>query len=180
MSGQKKKQATGSAEPAVVARKTPSEIASERRVFWQNVVQQTLSSLSLAAVDRPEVLDGRVAVLTRGGERIPIHAVHPVFACSVRTGDARMRALALSVQCTVFRIETPTGETFTLPLEEIRAVHTISDELMQQIQEQAELAAGELINQEEGEDAAAPFGFAAFTSMAKQRHGEQDAPTDDE
>lgn len=155
--------------------RSPRDVACERSVFWQNIVQQTLASLPFAAAQQPELLDGRVAVLTKGGERIPIRSVHPVFACSVRSDNARERSLSLAVQCTIFRIETPSGEAFTLPLEEIRAIHTISDDLMKQIQEQAEQTAGDLADQASGKSDR-PFGFAAFTSLAKQADEESEPP----
>lgn len=161
--------------PAPPLRRSAQDIEAERRLFWRNLVQQTLTSLPLVASSKPELLDGRVAILTRGGERIPIRAVHPLLACSVNTaGDPAARALSLSVQCTVFRVETPSGEAFTLPLHEIRAIHTLSDELMRELQQQAEKAADQAAQQE----GAVPFGFAAFTSLARQRRDEQAPPAD--
>jgi len=112
-------------------------------------------------------LDGRMAVLTKGGERIPIADVRPMLACSVPGTDAE-RALSIDVQCTIFQIVAPSGEVFTLPLHEIRAIHAISEELMQKLQEASrnqDAAAGR-----SGDDPdTKPFGFAAFTSMAQNQ-----------
>lgn len=117
---------------------------TSRETFWHNVVREMLMGLSVVSlrrgrglppgrterIDTPtgsmetptdesdDVLDGRVAVITAFGQRIPIVEVHPLFACSV-TGDESARSLSSDVQCTVFRIRTPTGETFTLPLHEL-------------------------------------------------------------
>lgn len=114
-------------------------------------------------------LDGRVAVLTRGGERIPIADVRPMLACSVPGTDAE-RALSIDVQCTIFQIVAPSGEVFTLPLQEIRALHAISEELMDRLKSAAR-------RQDEGagrsgdDPDSKPFGFAAFTSLAQRRRG---------
>lgn len=140
-----------------------------RELFWHNVVRELLTSLSMLAAraaSRPEgtpdsaadILDGRLAVLTKGGERIPIANVAPLFACGV-PGTEAQRNLSIAVECTVFQITAPSGEQFTLPLHEIRGIHALTDELMKQLQEeaQAQSAAG----------LAEPFGFAAFTSLAR-------------
>lgn len=188
-----------------------------RDLFWQNVVQEMLTSLAVMADRRrsqiiaelhtrqgqlqiegatittapdlvpraspeggaeeddadelgpgahPEMpLDGRMAVLTKGGERIPIADVRPMLACSVPGTEAE-RALSIDVQCTIFQIVAPSGEVFTLPLSEIRAIHAISEGLMQKLQEasrEQDAAAGRA-----GDDPdAKPFGFAAFTSLAQ-------------
>ncbi len=129
-----------------------------RSVFWQNVVRELLVGLPALAARHPQMMDGRIAVLTRAGERIPIGGVEPLFPCSVSSPETMQ--LCMAVQCTVFNIRTPTGEVFTLPLEEIRGVHTLTEDLIRQIEQAAKQVAGE--------DADEPFGFAAFTSLAKQ------------
>lgn len=129
-----------------------------RHVFWQNVVQQMLTAFPLRAGKNPDLADGRVAVLTRAGERIPIKRVQPLFACSVPSAPSD-RALSLAVQCTVFEIHTPDGEIFTLPLEQIRGVHVLTEDLLKQLQ---------AIN-DTPDGADEPFGYAAFTSLARQQ-----------
>jgi hypothetical protein len=157
-------------------------------LFWQNVMRQILTSLSvewlnrnqhaaLAAVSAqanpppatlalPENLfDGRLGILTHGGERIPIASVSPVLACGVQTTDAA-RMLSIAVECTVFEVRTPTGEVFTLPLAEMRGFHSLTPELMQALEEAARREADPEDKQAQ-EGPGAPFGFAAFTSMER-------------
>ncbi len=142
-------------------------VRATRELFWNNVVREILTSLSaLEAEHRGEqggdqVFDGRLAVITTLGQRIPIRSVYPLFACGV-SGSPVERALSMEVECTVFQIETPSGEVFTLPLHEIRAVHAVSAELMEQIKQ----AAGDVAEADEGQ---MPFGFAAFTALAKSQ-----------
>lgn len=147
-----------------------------RELYWQHVVAQMLSTLSvvsLAPRDDPsaprdtaephELLDGRFAVITQQGMRIPIAEVHPLFACSVH-GTAEDRSLSSEVQCTIFRIRTPNGETYTLPLQEIRGIHALSSEMLQELEDEAER------RQRRGtSDPSSPFGFAAYTSLARRR-----------
>jgi len=159
-------------------RSSAQDIAMTRELFWNNVIREMLSTLSTASamgpapngipgVDRPshpaDVLDGRLAIVTTLGNRIAIASVTPLFACGV-PGSAADRALSMDVECTVFEVRTPKGEVFTLPLHEIRAFHALTDELMQHLRqsatEQAEAAKHD--NDE-------PFGFAAFTSLARTR-----------
>jgi hypothetical protein len=109
---------------------------------------------------QPELFDGRIAILTRGGERIPVAEVTPMFACGV-PGSAAERAASIAVECTVFRIRTPGGEVFTLPLAEIRGLHALTPELMEELEQEARRAA------EEGTDAGKPFGLAAFRSLTR-------------
>lgn len=146
-------------------------VASARELFWQNVMREMLTSLSVlsASKDRkatdasgnplhPDMFDGRLAIFTTLGQRIPIAAVAPLFACGIQTSDAD-KALSMAVECTVFQIHTPGGEVFTLPLHEIRAFHSLSEELIEQIK-----------NASGGDDQAGqqePFGFAAYTSLAR-------------
>ena len=85
----------------------------------------------------------------------------PVFACSV-AGSPQDRVRSADVQCTVFRITTPTGETFTLPLSQIAMIHSLSDALINRLEAAAEAQAAAL---EAQEDEKLPFGFAAYTSL---------------
>lgn len=157
---------------------TPADIFHTRELFWNNVIREILSTLATASAmgspppgepgkDRPahpsDVLDGRLAVITKEGARIPIAAVMPLFACGV-PGSETDRVLSMDVECTVFQIRTPTGEVFTLPLHEVRSFHALTDELMERLRDAARAQAknDEPVSQE-------PFGFAAFTSLARAR-----------
>lgn len=133
-----------------------------RTVFWQNVVREMLVALPGLASRHPQIMDGRIALLTRGGERIPVAGVEPLFPCSIAAPETIQ--LCMAVQCTVFNILTPTGEVFTLPLEEIRSIHTLTDELIREIERAVESGSDE--------GGSEPFGFAAFTSLARQAKGE--------
>lgn len=163
-----------------------------REMFWQNVTREMLTSLAMQRArlvaqaeayrkdqvgqgkDDPGPIkevpgfDGRIAVVTRHGDRVPISDIMPLFACSIG-GNAHTRALSEDVQCTVFQIRTPSGEVYTFPVHEIRGVHALSEEAMRAMKEEAE-------GKDSGEGGA-PFGFAAFTSLSrelesKQREGE--------
>lgn len=142
----------------------PAQLTALRDIFWQNVVREMLSGLMVAAGKRPELLDGRFAVLTRAGERIPIAQVTPVFGYSVRGSRSDQQA-SLAVQMTVFRIATPEGEVFTLPVPEVRGFHELTPELLSRIQ-QAEAEADEAAGEKEDADEH-PFGFAAFKALPK-------------
>ena len=123
--------------------KTPAPIRHSdpvalRELYWQNVVAQMLSTLSVFSITEPpedkpedeetiepnEMLDGRFAVVTTTGTRIPIAEVNPLFACSINSAPAEVRQLAHDVQCSIFRIRTPTGEMYTLPIQAFAAGHT--------------------------------------------------------
>jgi hypothetical protein len=168
-----------------------------RELFWQNVMREMLTSLSVLSMQRndaappieappaaaadnpgdqgdpptgaiqptegfdPALFDGRLAIVTRAGERIPIAAVFPLFACGISTPGSR--SLSAAVECTVFQIRTPDGHVFTLPLHEIRCFHAMSEEIMQRM----EAAARRRAARREADNEAPPFGFAAFTSMAR-------------
>lgn len=128
-----------------------------RQLFWENVLRDMLTGLSVQMGSHPELFDGRIAVLTHSGERIPIARVFPMFACSV---PGIGQGLSTAVQCTVFQIFTPSGEVFTLPLQEIRGLHTFTPELLRKMQEGANrLGPG---------DEDRPFGFAAFRQLAEE------------
>lgn len=126
-----------------------------------------LTGLAMAQESKPELFDGRYAILTHAGERIPIAAVTPMFAMSV-PGTAADRETSQFVQCTVFRIATPDGELFTLPLHEIRALHSITPELLDQLQS----ARGASADEPDTDEPPRPFGLAAFAALPKPGPGE--------
>jgi hypothetical protein len=140
-----------------------------RELFWHNVVREMLTSLSMMQMQgaKPELFDGRIQVLTRGGERIPIGVVFPLFACSI-PGVGKEHEASMAVECTVFRIQTPDGEVFTLPVHEIRALASLTEELIKQL-EQASMS-----RTRPDSEAPGPFGFAAFVpgSDSVQKSGE--------
>lgn len=175
-----------------------------RELFWQNVIREMLTSLSMASMqidarhkaeeispgsviidtpdgtitqglgtdeddgdieDEDDLFDGRLAVITSLGNRIPIADVHPLFACGI-TGNDDERSLATAVECTVFQIRTPPGEVYTLPLSEIRGFHSLSPELVERLQRQAEAQLNHLSGGPDEENQQ-PFGFAAFTSLSR-------------
>jgi len=124
-----------------------------------------------AEIEEASLFDGRLAVITTLGNRIPIADVHPLFACGV-THNSDARSLATAVECTVFQIRTPPGEVFTLPLSEIRGFHSLSPELIEKLQRQAEAQLNHMSGGPDEENQQ-PFGFAAFTSLA-QANAESD------
>jgi hypothetical protein len=157
----------GSAANAVASH--ASSIGSQQTVhlrdlFWNNVVRDMLNGLAVLHDTQPELFDGRFGILTRQGERIPIAQVYPLFACSI-PGTQVERDVSAAVQCTVFRVTTPEGEVFTLPVQEIRAIHTMTPELIGKLQAMAEQEAEG--DEESGGDDAKPFGLAAFTALPK-------------
>lgn len=139
------------------------QLGALRELFWHNIVREILGGLIAVSAKRPELLDGRFAVLTHGGERIPIAQVTPLFGFTVRGNEAERRTSA-AIQMTVFRIATPDGEVFTLPVTEIRAFHELTPELLsrlQQVESDEARAAGE------DNSESRPFGFAAFQALPK-------------
>jgi hypothetical protein len=140
----------------------PDQYVALRDLFWHNVVREMLAGLMVVAEKKPELMDGRFAILTRGGERIAIAQVTPVFGMSVR-GSQETEEVSAAVQMTVFRVATPDGEMFTLPVHEIRGFHELTPELLARLQqaEAMEEAAAK------GEDAVdkPPFGLAAFQAL---------------
>lgn len=156
---------TGAAETRAESRPaaaSAAQVAALRDVFWNNVVRDMLNGLAVLCQQQPELFDGRFSVLTHGGERIPIAQVFPIFACSI-PGAGPDHDASVAVQCTVFRILTPGGEVFTLPVHEVRAMHSMTPELIQRLQTAAE---DDEIEQE-GPATTGPFGLAAFTSLPK-------------
>ena len=150
-----------------------------RDVFWQNVCREILMGLAAAAAESAgrtgtgpsdaqmsssptsELFDGRMAVMTASGQRIPIADVYPVFAYSM-LGDDDCRSRSNDIQCTVFRITTPAGENFTLPISQIISVHSLSQSLIEKMEQAQELLEGP-----GDEDDRVPFGFGAYTSLAR-------------
>lgn len=201
----------------------PRQVTAMRELFWQNVIREMLTSLSMICALRPspasiaipdedeshdqstldpapvetsftstntdidppiettthlsaaptsdpdrtsfdqELFDGRLAIITRRGERIPIADVFPLFACGIET--PRERVMSLALECTVFQIRTPLGEVYTLPLHEIATFHALSPEMMRRLSAMArkrqEAETGQSGVQQ-------PFGFAAFTSTSRE------------
>lgn len=155
-------------------------VQARRDLFWSNVVRDSLMALASAAASssarlkptptaaqhstKPvdELFDGRMGIITTLGQRIPIADIFPVFACS-STGSLADRERSTDVQCTVFRITTPTGETYTLPVSQIIGIHSLSEDLIKQLE-----AASEDL-QEDGPESQhrLPFGFAAYTSLSE-------------
>lgn len=159
------------AAPAQIPPVAMKDALAAREFFWSNVVREVLVSLASASMSSttPEpgqstpqstaasqIFDGRVAIITKDGTRIGIAGITPVFAA----GSSKDRSLSMLVECTVFQIRTPEGEVWTLPLHEIAAVHSISEELLAELRQAGASANGT-------PDNAQPFGFAAFTSMAR-------------
>ncbi len=207
---------TTASGPAELAPRHHRHVGELRELFWQNVIREMLTSLSMLSmkmeaqagaqkmadsqviIDTPEgtitqggqaetdeedededesgeesLFDGRLAVITTLGNRIPIADVHPLFACGV-TNNADDRSLATAVECTVFQIRTPPGEVYTLPLSEIRGFHSLSSELVERLQRQAEAQLNHMTGGPDEENQQ-PFGFAAFTSLAKADSDKGDA-----
>ena len=178
------------ADPALVPLgHTAREVIAARELFWNNVIREILTSLSVmcsmrpaappsdeAAADAhargtlapppdangydPTLFDGRLAVVTRGGERVAISDVYPLFACGVN--NPHDRGLAVALECTVFQIRTPDGHIFTLPLEEIRAFHALTPEFLAKLARVTRRKRGP-----KDQDEQMPFGFAAFTSLVQ-------------
>ncbi len=152
------------------------DVVMARELFWNNVIREILTALSTLVVASTDAaaegvalnpdgtqpsdpLDGRLAIVTTAGERIPIAEVYPLFACGI-PGSESERALSVAVECTVFQVGTPAGEVYTLPLHEIRGFHALTQDLMNEISQAASGA-----NSGSGE----PFGFAAFTELSRSR-----------
>ncbi len=174
--GAKRKAIVAPREPDAPEARTLADVAQAREIFWQNVMREMLTSLAMESAMRPapserenpangddggDMLDGRLAVITAQGQRIPIAAVIPLLACSISSSQ-RDRLLSTDLQCSVYQIATPAGEVYTLPLHEIRGFHALSEELMQQLEQAA-------VDQGTREKPAMPFGFEAFTSVARSR-----------
>ncbi len=136
-------------------------LADTRTLYWQNVVREMLNDLSIMCQVRPDLFDGRFGIVTNQGVRVGIKSIFPLFACSI-PGTSWEREASVAVQCTVFRIATPDGEIYTLPVHEVAAVHSMTPELIEQLSKAEQEAEGE---PEEIEKR--PFGLAAFTALPK-------------
>lgn len=173
-----------------------SHAAELREAFWHDMCREILTTLSAEGLRRrekspgmelpgggqlvssvtmpdpePELFDGRMAVLTHGGERIAIGEVYPMLACGI-SGDEADRAVSQAVECSIFQILTPAGELWTIPVHEIRAFHALTPELMKQIEQ----AGRQNRSRRRGsEDRDMPFGFEAYTSLAKGERDRQEA-----
>ncbi|MFI4882983.1 MAG: hypothetical protein ACIAQU_10405 [Phycisphaerales bacterium JB064] len=118
-----------------------------------------------------ELFDGRMAILTHGGERIPIGEVYPMLACGI-SGDGADKAVSQAVECSIFQVLTPAGELYTIPVHEIRAFHALTPQLMRQIEQ----AGRDNRSRRRGsEDREMPFGFEAYTSLARAERDQQSA-----
>jgi len=144
--------------------------AANRELFWNNVMREMLSALSVMWAKRSDapppageedMFDGRLGIITVTGQRIPIGSVFPLFACGVPQNVADRR-LSMEVEFTVFQIGTPEGQSFTIPLHEIRAFHSLSDTLVETLKKASADAQAPDANGDQ-----MPFGFAAFTSLAR-------------
>lgn len=170
-------------QPATIA---VTRVQARRDVFWQNVCREILMSLAAAAAQSSgrlgtgpsdaesstspvsELFDGRMGVITTLGQRIPIADVTVVFSCSF-PGNELDRSISADVQCTIFRITTPTGETYTLPVSQVIGIHSVSNSLIEQMDDQ-----------NESDDDKVPFGFGAYTSLARSERAQQKATQPDE
>lgn len=126
-----------------------------RTLFWHNVAREMLSSMAAHQAQSGEDFGGRFGIILATGERVGISQVHPLFACGV-PGTESERELSIAVECTVFRVITPEGESLTFPLHEVRAIHALTDELAREIEKAQK-------------PDTTPFGFAAFAAIAAQR-----------
>ncbi len=136
-------------------------VSKTRMLFWNNVVREMLNDLSIMCQTRPELFDGRFGIVTNQGVRVGIKNIFPLFACSI-PGTTWEREASVAVQCTVFRIATPDGEIYTLPVHEIAAVHSMTPELIEQMAKAERESEGE-----EEEKESRPFGLAAFTALPR-------------
>ncbi|MEM8756793.1 MAG: hypothetical protein AAGF47_03315 [Planctomycetota bacterium] len=151
-----------------------AKVAAAKRTRMTSVIDTPEGRVSEIEIepDPPpnELFDGRLAVITTSGTRIPIAGVMPLFACGIDT-STHERALSVAVECTVFQLKTPTGEMYTLPLHEIRGFHALTPELVETLRAQSGVGPGESSEDE-------PFGFAAFTSLAREAEAKaKDGPT---
>lgn len=148
---------------------TTAAIVETRTLFWHNVVREMLNDLSILCQMKPELFDGRFGVVTHQGVRVGIKSIFPLFACSVPgIGESSWeREASIAVQCTVFRIATPDGEIYTLPVHEVAAVHAMTPELIEQ------LAKAEAQTEDGDPKESRPFGLAAFTSLPRLIEPEQ-------
>ncbi|HEX8876342.1 MAG TPA: hypothetical protein VF777_06305 [Phycisphaerales bacterium] len=139
----------------------PRQTKLYREMLWHNVLREMLCALSMEtaqadAQGKTRMLDGRIAVINFRGERIQIAAVRPLISFGVGN-TAQERALSMMLQGSVFQIVTPEGDVYTLPLHEIRGLHALSEGIMNALEQRTA----------EPDQPTQPFGFAAFTSIAR-------------
>lgn len=178
---------------------------SLRRAFWQDMCREILTTLSVEGLRHREqastlelsgggqlvsnvtpepasneeskadpggsLFDGRMAILTHGGERIPIGEVYPMLACGVN-GDPADRVVSQAVECSIFQVLTPAGELYTVPVQEIRAFHALTPELMRKLEQAGR---DNRSRRRSGSDRNMPFGFEAYTSLARAEREQQSA-----
>lgn len=177
------------------------EVGTYREVFWQNVVRDILVELAMLCSLKPRgeakgerkgaekhaerhgedevvydaaLFDGRMGVVLQSGERISIAHVQLLLAAgAVGIED---RAIAMAVDSTVFQITTPEGHLLTVPVQQVRAFHAVSPELMEQLQKRAARASRGPRARRENE--VVPFGFAAFTSLARGESPDGEKPSE--
>ncbi len=150
---------------------SPERLAAVRELFWQNVIREILASLVVLSLrvsakagvptdpgSGEDALDGRMGIITVQGQRIPIARVFPVFSASVGRTPAQV-TLSTILESTVFQVHTPGGEVYTLPVQDIRGFHALTEALMTQLEDHPRT----------GEQGQEPFGFAAFTSLARTK-----------
>lgn len=166
----------------------PGVVQVRRDVFWQNVVREILLGLAAAAAAETgrlsatptgaangadpvsEMFDGRMGLITSLGQRIPIADVVPVFSVS-SPSSPEDRTRSTDVQCTVFRIRTPMGESYTLPVTQIVGFHSLSDALADQLE-----AAAQEMEAIDDDGSRLPFGFAAYTALAHSEAAAKNGP----
>lgn len=148
----------------------PATALAMRQLFWFNVVREMLTAMAVRTSEAQRAaesgampegagapLNGQMSIITRLGARLPVAAVIPMVAANpAARGEAK--ALAMLVQCSVFQIVTTDGEQWILPIHEVASFQAISEQAAADI-ERANLAARD--------DRGEPFGFAAFTSLAR-------------
>lgn len=160
-------------------------VQARRDQFWSNVVRDTLMAMATAAASSSarlsptpsaaqhsiipvaDLFDGRMGIITSLGQRIPIADIFPVFACSA-VGSKEDRSRSADVQCTIFRITTPTGETYTLPISHIIGIHSLSEDLVRQL----EAATEDLQDEDRQGIEGLPFGFGAYTALSRSEEDE--------
>ena len=155
------------------ARATPDRVQAVRELFWQNVIREILASLVMLSLkvsstggattgaDGAErALDGRLGLITANGQRIPIARILPVFSATMGRSPSQITLSAI-LESTVFQVHTPGGEVYTLPIQEVRGFHALTEQLMTELEKNARAGGGA-----DGEE---PFGFAAFTSLSRTR-----------
>lgn len=166
---------SGTVEPARALADLKT-VETARKLFWGNVLREILCALCMESMKRqhadsppaPEqhtvdvgsdpskIFDGRLAIITSWGARLPIAAIEPVLGVGPARGAT---AMSVAVECTVFQVRTTGGDVWTLPLHEIRGFHALTEQIMQALATAAEEEEGDQEQQRR------PFGFKAFASL---------------